>query len=149
MDEKFSPPNVSLVSFNLPFMEIDPNEDATDEEGEQLIDDNEIFELMDEAIPSTAHSLGELDYEVENWTTWRTRDHYYVIPIEDDNFDWGLFRISWDDNYGCWGWSGDARISHCKDQVGATRHMLEALFVSWGHDLADEESPHRQFLDSL
>ena len=33
MDEKFSPPNVSLDSFDPPFMEIDPNEDATDEEG--------------------------------------------------------------------------------------------------------------------
>jgi|GEM_PF-4754749 len=33
MDEKFSPPNVILDSFDLPFMEIDPNEDATDEEG--------------------------------------------------------------------------------------------------------------------
>ena len=149
MAEKFSQPNLSLDSFDLPFMEVDPNEDAIDEEGEQLIDDNEIFELMDEAIPSTAHSVGKFDHEVENWTIWRTRDHYYVIPIEDDVFDWGLFRISWDDNWGRWGWSGDARISHCKDQVEATRRMVEALFENWDYDLADEESPHRQFLDSL
>lgn len=93
MKDAYPTASISLESFNLPLMEINLNKE------EQVIDNDEVFALMEGTIPSIAHSLGALEDEVENWTTtWITQDHYFVIPFEEDDYDWGLFRISWDDN---------------------------------------------------
>jgi hypothetical protein len=142
--------SINLDSFELPFMEDDPNSQAWDDEGEPLLDNNQILELFDEAIPSDAKELGSINCEIENWTIWLIRDRYFITPIDDADYDWAIFRISWDDNRGNWQWCGDARISGCKDQKDAARRMLAALFKNWGYDTDDyADLPYRDFLKSI
>ena len=55
--------------------------------------------------------IGNIDSEVGNWTSWIVKDEYYIIPLNDEKYNWALFRISWDDNWETWNWSFDARLS--------------------------------------
>lgn len=150
MNAPGSPESVNLESFTLDFMKVDPNEDAFDEEGEQIVDNDEILEQMTEAIPADAIGLGTFEDVVENWTSWQSNDRYYVLPWKGEDFDWALFRISWDDNWGRYGWEACARVAGVADGRAAARVMLKALVESWGYDLDDVQyAAYRSFLDQI
>src|SRR5687767_1181267 len=86
----------------------DGEEDEWEEEDADLVKEN-----MEDKVPNTAIFLGQVETEVRNWTSWTIQDDYYILPLQDDEFDWALFRISWDDNLGGWDWSPDGRIKGC------------------------------------
>jgi hypothetical protein len=60
---------ISFDDFELPFME-DPGEDC---------DELDRLEAMEDMIPSNATTLGTIDAEVQNWTTWRIEDQQWNI----------------------------------------------------------------------
>ena len=101
---------INLDLFTLEFMKVDPNDDAWDEEGEPILDNDEILEQMLDVIPADALSLGSFEDEVDNFTSWQTNDRYYVVPWKGEDFDWALFRISWDDNWGRFQWESCGRV---------------------------------------
>ena len=142
---------VNLDSFTLDFTERDPNEGAAwDEEGERILDNEDVLEQMLDAIPSDAIELGTLEDEVDNWTSWQINDRYFVTPWEGEAFEWALFRISWDDNWGRYGWESCARASGIKEGRHAGRIMFKALVESWGYDLdGNEHEAYRNFLDQI
>ena len=129
---------ISFDDFELPFME-DPGEDC---------DELDRLEAMEDMIPSNATKLGSINSEVENWTTWRIEDHYFLIPLAQGDFNWALIRISWDDNWGRYEWRGDARAtsSACKREIA--KYMLESLFEHWSIDMADPENKAYSALSS-
>lgn len=61
---------VNLDSFTLDFTERDPNEGVWDEEGERILDNEDVLAQRLDAIPSDAIELGTLEDEVDNWTSW-------------------------------------------------------------------------------
>jgi hypothetical protein len=136
-------PKISYQVFELPFMKMAETSEVSD------FDDEDIEEF-EKKLPREAVFLGKIDDEVTNFTSWKVDDHYYVIPWEGSDYDWALFRISWDDNWERWGWSGDARIKGVGDRKKAAQQMLRGLFKRWKYDLRKREhAAYRELVDGI
>lgn len=136
--------NISYESFTLPFF--GGETDLADDDDETAGD----LASFEGKIPRSAIFLGQAEAEVSNWTTWMIRDHFYLIPWETPEFDWALFRISWNDNWECYEWCGDARLKGLADPKEAARQMAKGLFANWGIDFRRSENrPFRNFLAGL
>jgi hypothetical protein len=145
---------IDFSRFTLPFISecdsetADDGADGADEDEPPAKED--VREEMESRIPSNAIFIGSTSDTVENWTTWEVDDHYYVIPWQGPEFDWAMFRISWDDNWGRYEWSCDARISDVPDGKVAAREMFTAVMARWGIDLDDSENAsYREFLEDI
>ena len=146
--EPETPHKISFESFTLSFMkeEIDG---STEEDGEEL-SSAEAFDRMKGSLPPAAQFLGRVDDEVENFTSWKIEDHYFLLPWECPEFDYALIRITWDDNWGRYEWASDVRGSGFSDSKEAARVMVAAMFESWSFDLnSDEFEIYRDFLKKL
>ena len=158
-------PILNLETFELPFfnegkypqsprsnLEIllsNKSEDISEEDIEEEEDNDIIKENMESRIPKSAIYLGPLEYDTENGpNSWITRDEYYIYPLQNDEYDWAIFRISWDDNWGRWEWSSDARIKGLfANYKEAARLLLYKLWENWQLDLNDSENnPYVNFL---
>jgi hypothetical protein len=53
---------------------------ADEEEEEFSYDGDKVLDEMQAEIPQNAKAIGLLEDEVENFTTWQIRIHFYVIP---------------------------------------------------------------------
>jgi len=146
-----SEPKVDCSSFTLPFMQ-DATELAVasgkhDEDSARMLSAGRLRGFLQAAVPADAIELGQVESLVSNWTAWRIDDHFYLLRTPDSDFEWALFRITYDDNFERYEWSGEARASGCADQAAALRAMLPAMFRSWGLDLTQREHrPYRDFL---
>jgi hypothetical protein len=135
---------INFDRFSLPFMD-DGIVDSDD-----YPEASDVLDQMEAAIPEEAKFIGVFEDEVDNWTSWKIEDHYYIIPLIDDEFEWALFRISWDDNHGQYNWSSCARLSGISNQKRASRFMMESLFQHWRIDLNDPQNSHRKdFIDEI
>ena len=107
---------------------------------------------MESRIPESAIYLGTVETEVDHCTTtWITRDDYYIYPLQDDEYEWAVFRISWDDNFGHWNWSPDGRIKDVgANYKVAAKLILLALWRQSGIDLNDSENePYADALEQI
>lgn len=145
---------ISFESFYLEFMTDadEPLEGITEEDecdyGDE--DNEQKLERMESLVPDNATFLGELSKEVSNWTTWEIHDSYYLLPIDDDQYEWALFRISWDDNWETYAWRCDARMAGIDNANEAAFFILTALFKHWGLDLESPENrPYTMMLSNL
>lgn len=141
---------ISYETFSLPFF-IDPSDLAENDDDEDVDEDAaRDLDVFHGLIPESAIFVGTVDSETSNWTSWEIEDHFYVIPWEDLEFDWALFRITWDDNWGCYQWSGDAKIKGVADPMEAARLMAKGAFTQWGIDFRSKENrPFQEFLENL
>ena len=152
-------PIINFDEFELPFStkstEEEENEETSESDSEmeddEELDVDEVKENMESSIPKEAIFIGGIDSEVENWTTWSIQDEYYIIPLNDEKFNWALFRISWDDNWGTWNWSFDARLSGYRSNSNeAAKYMLLRLWESWNLDLNDTDNkPYINLLNGI
>ena len=145
-------PVLNFERFQLPFLmesrdligqdtANDANDEEDDEDDEEEEDADLVKENMEDKIPNTAIFLGQVETEVRNWTSWTIQDDYYILPLHDDEFDWALFRISWDDNWGRWDWSPDGRIKGCVNNYKeAAKFILTELWSKWEIDLNKSEN---------
>jgi hypothetical protein len=150
---------INFDEFDLQFLskstEVDENEETPESdfelEDDEELDASEVKENMESSIPKEAIFLGGIDDEVENWTTWSLQDEYYIIPLNDEMYDWALFRITWDDNWATWNWSFDARLKGLKSNYKeAARYMLLKLWEKCQIDLTDEDNePYLNLLNHL
>jgi len=133
-------PVISYDSFKLSFFE----DTETDEQAEQL-------DAMESMVPRDCIFLGELIVGVGHAAMeWQTEDRYYVSPWTGPDYQWALFRISWDDNWSRYDWSGDARIRGVDDPREAARKMFTGLMDLWGYDLkAKDYAAYRKFLKQI
>ena len=138
-------PTINFDEFELPFISNIEIEEYDD------LNSSEIKENMESLIPQDAIYIGNIDSEVDNWTSWSNKDEYYIIPIIDDKFNWALFRITWDDNWERWEWSFDARmIGFENNYKEATIYILKALWLQWDIDLTDDNNePYLNFLNNI
>ena len=139
-------PIINFDEFDLPFSsittEIDDHEQTSESDSEieddEELDASEVKENMESRIPNEAIFIGRIETEIVNWTSWSIEDEYYIIPINDGKYNWALFRISWDDNWGTWNWSFDARLSgYTSNSKDAAKHMLLRLWEKMELDLND------------
>jgi hypothetical protein len=131
-------------SFVLPFL-TDREEESPDDRYEQL-------EFMQEKIPSDCIFLGELNTGIDGppGMSWLVEDYYYLTPWRGGDYEWALFRITWDDNWGRFEWSTCGRVKGITDSKEAARLLFKGLVKSWGYDLRCKEySVHREFLDQI
>ncbi len=107
---------------------------------------------MQEAIPPTAIRLGTIEYEINDRPgySWRTEDHYYLVPLPDSASGRAVIRITWDDNDGRWGWSMDARGSDFNSAKEAAVAMVMAMFADWNYSpKSGEWGYYGPFLEEL
>jgi hypothetical protein len=136
---------LNFKSFELPFFtEIKDKRhlNISDDDNEEDDDNDLIKENMESRIPKSAVYLGLVETEVENMTTsWKINDEYYIYPLQDDDYNWAVFRISWDDNWGRWDWIPDGRLKGLSaNYKEAARLILGELWEEWQVDLDDPEN---------
>lgn len=143
---------VSLDQFELPFATADdPNEDvSTSQDEEQKLGRDELRERLESRIPTEATHLGMIERTVDNFMTWTLEDHFYVVPWNQDGFEWAVFMITWDDNWEQWEFVTIGRCAGTAEWRRAAFETLEVAFRSWGLlDDPDEADLHKEFLSSL
>ena len=142
-------PIISFEEFELIFSskstEAEDDEKTTEsyseKEDDEDLNNSEAKENLELSIPKDAIFIGGIDSEVENWTTWIIKDDYYIIPLNDELYDWALFRISWDDNWETWNLSFDARLSgYRNNSKEAAKYILVRLWERWGLDLTEVDN---------
>jgi len=118
--------SLDFSSYRLPFLD--------DSEGEESDTD---FESLLEMLPNDAITLGRTTSEVVNWTSWKMEDLFFLLPLQGEEWNLALFRLSWDDNWGKWQWVADCRI---KGEFSGYKMpaliMLKALFNHFQIDLS-------------
>lgn len=133
---------VNFEKFILPFGLINP--DLGNDELDDLEDDLDIEESkyrMENAIPKDVIHLGTIETEVEGGMSFDIYDEYYLLSISDGNFNWAIFRLSWDDNWEKWQWCFDARIeSDIEDYQTLSKLVLKKLWDHWEVDWESDPS---------
>jgi hypothetical protein len=145
-----NPPLISYEDFELPFLV--EQEEQLDDDANDDLSQSEVLEQMQGQIPEDVLFLGQLSNEIAHspGLSWATQDYYYVTPWKGEEYDWAMFRISWDDNWGRYEWTSDVRIRGVSDYDEAARQMFKGLMDRWGHDLSDDEhAPYKAFLDDI
>lgn len=135
--------SVSLETFDLSFL---GRAKAKDQDGSP---ESTLCEIRSR-IPRNVTYLGSVELEVSNWTTWTIEDHFYVVRSKDKVFDWVLFSLTWDDNWGRWQWRADGRVKGVKSLQEAAQLGFAAVFKDWSIDLDERDShPCKRFLQQL
>jgi hypothetical protein len=143
-------PLINYDDFELPFLvqwEEQQNDDATED-----LSHAKQLEQMQDQIPENVLFLGGLNNEVAHspGLTWETQDFYYIMPWMGEEYDWAMFRISWDDNWGRYEWTSDVRIRGVADSDEAAREMFKGLMDRWGYDLSNnDQASYKEFLDGI
>jgi len=123
---------VDFNNFQLPFLS---KSGYVLEQGIRDID------VMLNYTPENALLLGRNKYTVDNWRSWEEEDLYFILPLENHDWDYALFRVIWDDNYTCWAWSSDCRIKgEFKTIKKAALIMLTESWKNWGIDMLSPEN---------
>ena len=140
----------SYKSFRLDFFDLPEDEEDNELEDGEVVSKPDQLERMEERLPAEATFIYGHEDEVDNWCTWVIEDYYYILPLDKGKFDWALFRISWDDNYGSFEWEPLGRLRGWHNARQAAHHLLKGVFRQWSLDLRNEDNRHyRQLLESL
>ena len=133
---------VNFEEFVLSFTFI--SSDLIDESENDIDEDFDIEESksqMEDILPNNAIRLGSIETEVEGGISFDVYDDYYIIPISDLNFNYAVFRLSWDDNWEKWNWCFDARIESGIQYINIlSKLVLEKLWDHWELDWKDDDS---------
>ncbi len=116
---------IDYSKFNLPLPTAGDSD--KDSEEEALLSKDEMLDAMQGLIPKEAIFIGSIDSKIDNWTSWEIEDHFYLMPINSDGFNWALFRITWDDN---WARYDLDLISRAKGVASASKAVQE-MMASW------------------
>ena len=130
--------NFEAYKLNIGIPEINLELDET------IDDEFDIQDLKEQFIrylPIEVIHLGTIERDIDdNCRSWSIDDDYYLLKLNDDIFDWALFRLSWDDNWSQWNWCYDARIKGFKDEpIEAAKIILISLWELWEVDLNDAD----------
>lgn len=141
---------LNFESFELPFA--DNNSNNLNEEfsnSDEEFDSEDSKYEMECMIPKNAIHLGSIETEVEGGISFDIYEEYYLVSIADTNFNWALFRLSWDDNWEKWMWCFDARIE--SDIVDAKELSKLVILELWDHWQLDWKSniSYKDFIDNL
>jgi hypothetical protein len=141
--------NITVRDLNLKFkgnlIENDKN-DISDED----IDRDEALEQLKETLPDELIYIGELENELFNGWHQQIKEEYYIIKLEDQEFNWALCRIYWDDNFESWEFSADVGLIGNASEKEASIYLLSYLWNSWGIELSEiNSSPYTNLLKQL
>ncbi len=130
--DKIKSYQLDFNNFQLPFLS---------EPGYVLEQGTRDIDVMLYETPKNALLLGRNRYTVDNWRSWDADDLYFILPLENDYWDYSLFRITWDDNYTCWAWTSDCRIKgEFKSIKEAALIMLSESWEKWEIDILTPEN---------
>jgi hypothetical protein len=131
---------IDSSEFQLPFLE------GTGYILEEGIKDQE---TMLSFIPKESRIIGRTQFEVNNWTSWQNDDVYLIHPLHDSEWNYLLYRITWDDNWNCWAWMSDCRIKgDFNNYKKPAVIMLRECFKNWGIDISlPENSDYKKILN--
>jgi hypothetical protein len=108
-----------------------------------------VQETMLSFIPKNSKIIGRTQFEVNNWTSWQNDDVYIIHPLDDSEWNYMLFRITWDDNWNCWAWTSDCRIKgDFNNYKKPAVIMLRECFKKWDIDISlPENSDYKKILN--
>ena len=108
--------------------------------------------LMQNLIPKDVLFLGSIDSDIAHspGLSWEIEHHFYLVPGTSDLYDWGMLRISWDDNEGKYEYIAEVVVKGIKEPKEASRRIVEFLFAEWSYDTDDEDNQiYKEFLDRI
>ncbi len=128
------------------YIDVDQDEQYND------LDDHELDELRREnaflLIPDGAIHIGTLSREIENWGTYDYLDDYFIMPINEEQYNWALIRMYWDDNWSIYMLTGEAKCKiKSENYKVAAKFLLEELWKSQEIDLNDDE--YKTYLQAI
>ena len=126
---------ISWEDFSLNSLEED-----SDQENDLDDDERPSKERLEEKLPSGSLEIGRIDSDVENWTTWKIDETFYIVPLKEDEFEWAFVRISFDDNWGRYDWLYVARFAGFPNPWEAAKEILTKMIEQWGIDLDDPKN---------
>jgi hypothetical protein len=122
---------INMIIEKIKVKEPPENEDEENLNAED--DESSSLSEMEEQLPKNAIFLGSVEEELNNAWCQLIHDEYYIIKLENERYNWALFRISWDDNNSKWNWMADARLEgDVNDYKEAAIMMLTFLWDKWG-----------------
>ena len=116
---------IDYSKFSLPLPTADDSDKDLEEDAP--LSKDEMLDAMQGLIPKEAIFIGSIDSKIDNWTSWEIEDHFYLIPINSDGFNWAFFRITWDDN---WARYDLDLISRAKG-VASASNAVQEMMASW------------------
>ena len=133
---------IDYSEFQLPFLS---------ESGYIIEEGVRDLETMLDLIPDESIILGHTKFEINNWTSWRNDDVYILLPLNQEEWDYALFRIIWDDNWTSWAWNGDCRIKgDFKSFKKPAIIMVEECFKKWNIDTSlTENSDYKKIINRV
>ena len=135
--------------FDLPFFS--GLEEKLDHEGDRYARKKHLS-LMQNLIPKDVLFLGSIDSDIAHspGLSWEIEHHFYLVPGTSDLYDWGMLRISWDDNEGKYEYIAEVVVKGIKEPKEASRRIVEFLFAEWSYDTDDEDNQiYKEFLDRI
>ncbi len=139
--------DILLPSFSMPFDEDEMDElDLGSEEYREMCRESFLDALTDEII-----HLGQVEREIENWGTYDYNEDYFIMAINEEGYNWALFRSYWDDNYSEWQVCSEGRCKvNSDDHKLVARLVLPSIWKSRGIIIDDEEYvEYKNFLETL
>jgi hypothetical protein len=139
--------DILLPSFSMP---IDGDEmeelDSDSAEYREMCRESFLDALPDEII-----HLGQVEREIENWGTYDYNEDYFIMPINEEGYNWAVFRSYWDDNYSDWQVCSEGRFKvNSDDHTLVARTVLPIIWKSRDILLDDEEyAEYKNFLETL
>lgn len=144
-----SKPIFNFETFELSFMSNLYDRENKDEDGREQ-NHFKILQQMQASLPKSAIYLGTIEDEVSNFTNWKIEDHFYLLRIRIRPYNWAIVRITWDDNWGRYEWSGDVRCSGLLQSADAGPLLIDALFKHWDIDIKSKQNrSYRNLLKNL
>ena len=133
---------MNFEAFKLPFDNCqNAKMDDSASEYEDWLDMEFAKNEMESILPENALHLGSIETEIGEVQSTMVYDEYYLLSISDGNFNWAIFRLSWDDNREKWRWCFDARIeSDIEDYQTLSKLVLTKLWDHWEVDWESDPS---------
>ena len=121
---------------------------------DDLTEEDEIYNLhalysLEELNPNDTIEAADYDAEIYNWTSWISRQVFYVCSAPTLDNTYILFSLNWDDNWGRW-----ERLSHCA--IRASLPIEEAKIILLNEfakdhidNISDDNDPWSEFIKTL
>jgi len=140
------PPFGPVIDYSTFEIHLKPEKENEDEEG--TLSRREQFDRLEDRLPSGVSKIGSVTGEVDNWRSWDSETHFYILPFKEGEFTYALLIIGWDDNWENYDVECVSRIRTEKDKSKAEIALIEDWIKTRNVDM-EEGSPYLSLLKEL
>ena len=124
---------------------VDFNEEI---EENPLYDFYEGRSVAEEQIKVGAQEVASFENDINHspLLSWHVDFTLFIAPTPTSEGGYALLNLSWDDNYGCWGWECETALTGASSMKEAKEYLLGIYKESY---IPGAEGEFRKFLETL